>query len=415
VRILVLTNKPPLPKLLTGGGQRTDLLLRALERCGEVDLLLVTQPKLCTARELEPVRERYRLVGRHEWTRQLWAGCWRFPAGWLPGLAGRASEALATQTRRSSPEHGLARQVRARWHQGGYDVVIGRPLEPVLRSGVLKAPARVIVDGDDLDSEVLRQRLAAPDREQSLPRWIEASLVRRLRRIELRAFDRCDHVWLASEEDHDRLALPQSSVLPNVPWTAEGWPPIVARPPRRESRVVLFVGDLRYEPNAEGVDHFVRRVWPRVGAAVPGALLRLVGHPPPPGVQLRWRAVPGVEIAGFQDELEGVYDNAALTVAPITWGGGTNIKVVESLAYARTCVVTSRVLAGFKFLRHGESVWCADDVAAMADGCIRLLRDPAMRSAMAERGRRLVEERASIPCFELIVRRTLQAVVGASR
>lgn len=411
MRILVLTNKPPLPRLLTGGGQRTDLLLRALERCGEVDLLLVVQPELCTAGELEVVRARYRVVGRYEWTSKLWAGPWRFPAGWLPGSPGRAAEALAMQTRRYGRERALARQVQACWRAGNYDVVVGRPLEPVLRAGILATPARVVLDVDDLESEMLQQQLAAPDRQPALPRAIDTVLVRRLRATEARAFRSCRHVWLASEEDHERLTVPQRSLLPNVPWSAEGEPPIAPRPPRPASMVVLFVGNLRYEPNAEGVDRFVRQAWPEVRHAVPEARLRLVGHPPPPAVQQRWQAVPGVEIAGYVEELGDVYDGAALTIAPMTWGGGTSIKVLESLAYARTCVLTSRTLMGFKsLLRHGESVWCAEDVAAMADGCVRLLRDPARRAAMAECGRRLIEEHASFARFQLIVSRTLDAV-----
>jgi glycosyltransferase involved in cell wall biosynthesis len=176
--------------------------------------------------------------------------------------------------------------------------------------------------------------------------------------------------------------------------------------------VVLFVGNLAYEPNANGVGDFIRQAWPRVRAALPEAVLRLVGTPPPPDVRQQWQAAPGVEVTGFVENLADVYDAAAITIAPLTWGGGTSIKVLESLAHARACVLTARTLAGFRsFLRHDESVWCAADVAAMADGCIRLLRDPEMRNAMAERGRRAVAEHASIAGFQRTVRRTLELIV----
>ena len=313
MRILVVTSKPPLPALLTGGGQRTDLLLRALERCGEVDLVVVGPQALCTDDDLAPVRARYRLLGCCTWTTRLWAGPWRFPAGWLPGLPGRTAEALALQTRRYSVERDLARWLGSVADAGRYTVVVGRPLEPLLRAGILGTGARVVLDVDDLDSEVLRQRLAAG--EHAHPRAIEERLIRRLRAIEA-----------------------------------------------------------------------------------------------------QWRRAPGVEIAGHVDDLTATYAAAALTIAPLTWGGGTSIKVLESLAHARPCLLTARTLAGFvSFLRHGESVWCAADVPAMAEGCIRLLRNGELRRAMGERGCHAVRENASMHRFAQIVVQTLDEVVRRER
>ena len=414
MRILVVTNKPPLPALLTGGGQRTDLLLRALERSGEVDLVVVGPQGLCTDDDLAPVRARYRLLGRCTWTTRLWAGSWRFPAGWLPGLPGRTAEALALQTRRYSVERDLARWLGTVADVGRYTVVVGRPLEPLLRAGILGTRARVVLDVDDLDSEVLRQRLAAGEHTQ--PRAIEEMLIRRLRAIEARALGACDHFWLASEEDHRRRASPHGTLLPNVPWTPEDRPAVAPHPSRSDSTAVLFVGSLRYEPNADGVARFIREAWPRVRAAIPTAVLRLVGPPPAPSVQAQWRRAPGVEIAGYVDDLAETYAAAAVTIAPLTWGGGTSIKVLESLAHARPCVLTARTLAGFaSFLRHGESVWCAADVPAMAEGCIRLLRDGELRRAMGERGCHAVEENASMHRFAQIVGQTLDEVVRRER
>jgi glycosyltransferase involved in cell wall biosynthesis len=289
--------------------------------------------------------------------------------------------------------------------------VVARPLEALVRSGVLGMGPRVVLDIDDLDSEVLQQRLGGGIR--TLPRAVDAALIRRLRTIEARTFAACDRLWLASEDDQRRHSWPHCTLLPNAPWWPEGRPPYLPRPARPDSLVVLFVGNLHYEPNTEGVAAFIREAWPQVRAAFPAAVLRLVGPSPPPSVEREWRRSPGVEVTGFAEDLTPVYDDAALTIAPLTWGGGTCIKVLESLAHARPCVLTARTLLGFQsFLRHGESVWCAGDVAAMAEGCVRLLGDAALRQAMAERGRHAVEQHAGMPRFTAIVARTLAAVTS---
>jgi glycosyltransferase involved in cell wall biosynthesis len=405
VRILVVTNRPPLAAL-TGGGQRTDLLLRALGRHGDVDLLVIGPSGLCSEADLAVLRSRHRVLGFYPWTNKLWAGFWRFPAGWLPGLPGLAAEAFALQTRRYSRDPELAPRVRPIVTAGRYDVAVVRAQEALLRADLLGTGARIVLDVDDVESEVLRQHHTA--RLSTLPRAVEAALVRRLRAIETSTFAACEHLWLASEEDHQRLALPHSTVLPNVPWVAEERSTTAPRPSSDASQVVLFVGNLAHEPNTDGLDAFVAEAWPRVRRAVPTAVLRLVGPPPPAPFAHAWRGTPGVEMTGFVADLAPVYDAAALTIAPLTWGGGTAIKVLESLAHARPCVLTTRALRGFaSFLRHDESVWSAPDVAAMADGCIALLRDGERRRAMGEHGRRAVERHAGVEHFDGEVARTL--------
>ena len=48
---------PPFPVHRTGGAQRTDLLLRALQGCGPTDLLLVTPPGMCSEGDLRALRD----------------------------------------------------------------------------------------------------------------------------------------------------------------------------------------------------------------------------------------------------------------------------------------------------------------------------------------------------------------------
>src|SRR5690606_21015222 len=123
-----------------------------------------------------------------------------------------------------------------------------------------------------------------------------------------------------------------------------------------DSQVILTVSAMRFRVNEEAVDRFVQKIWPRIRAAAPQARFRIVGSQMTEAHRARWGAHAGVEVIGFVERLADAYGACALTVAPIFEGGGTKIKVLESLLYGRTCVVAPHAQRGYEHvLRHGES------------------------------------------------------------
>lgn len=412
VRILVITNMPPTLAHLGGGPQRTELLLRALETCGDVALLIVRQPALCTREQLEPLRGRYDLVDELTWDPSYWAGPWRWVAGRPPQVWWQTATELAIQSGRYRTDPQVAATVSRHLQSTPYDLIVGRHLLPLLRSGVFDvATPPLLLDVDDLDFDVLRQQRAAARPRDRGASWSDMLCVRHLRGITLRALRRCAHVWFTNEDDRRVAAVQHSSVLPNIPWTPAGARALEPCSPRADSCELLFVGNLSYEPNREGLDHFLRHIWPRVRSTIGNARLRIVGALLPDDARHRWEAAPGVVVEGWVEDLRAAYDGAAMTIAPIYWGGGTKIKVLESLAFGRTCVLTPHALRGFgDVVRHNESLWCARDEVAFADGCIQLLVDPLRRQALAAHGQRVVNQHFNINRFTQVVAAAIERV-----
>lgn len=416
MRLLLLTNAPPAPARQSGGAQRSDLLLRALEKRAEVDLLLASQPGLCTAEQLEQVRSRARLVDVVELSPRLWGGPWGF--GWwrLPGSPGRAARALAVQAGRYRRDAAAAERVSAQLRRQRYDAVVARYLRPALRVGLpALASTPVLLDVDDVDADVLAAEVAFRNRHRERPPLGDALRVRELRRLVARALPRFDHCWFASEADRRHWGRAADSVLPNVPWSAPGAPPSEPLPPAASSEI-LFVGTLAWEPNRAGLDRFVRELWPRVRGARPDARLRVVGSGGDPAWRARMAASDGVEMAGFVAELRPAYARAAFTIAPLDWGGGPKLKLLESLAQGRSCVASGAGLRGLEpDLRHGVEVWRGSDDDAMVEGCLRLLREPQLRDALAAAGSQVVRERYGLARFEGAVCAALERVVPGAR
>jgi glycosyltransferase involved in cell wall biosynthesis len=145
-----------------------------------------------------------------------------------------------------------------------------------------------------------------------------------------------------------------------------------------ESQRVLFVGNL-YDPNVHGLRQFLAGAWPRVRAACPEATLQVCGKVCAAFEQ----GVPeGIELAGFVDNLDACYAEAAVVVNPVPYGTGLKIKTVEALLHGKALVTTECGVEGLG--ETSDPPYLLAPIAAMADPIIELLCDPARRAALEQ-------------------------------
>lgn len=145
---------------------------------------------------------------------------------------------------------------------------------------------------------------------------------------------------------------------------------------------VLAVGSWWYGPNRHGMRRFLSHDWPKVRAALPDARLRIVGSG---GGDIVPSVPEGVEVLGFVDDLDEVYRDAAITLAPARSGGGSQLKLVGALSHGRI-VVGPGFLARERTPGLPEGAFQPDD--DMAATVVRLLRSPDERHAIEDRIRR---------------------------
>jgi glycosyltransferase involved in cell wall biosynthesis len=153
---------------------------------------------------------------------------------------------------------------------------------------------------------------------------------------------------------------------------------------------ILFVGNLAYRPNVHAVVDFCTSILPLIRAQRPGTSFEIVGPDPPRAVSELAR--PGaVEVTGPVAELEPHYRRAALTVVPLRAGGGTRLKILESMALGRCVVSTSAGCEGLGFT-DGQELLVADGAAEFARKTLSLLESEERRLSLAATARRAVED-----------------------
>jgi glycosyltransferase involved in cell wall biosynthesis len=408
-RILLVTSTLPWPLRRNGGGQRTALLRRALQRWGDVDVLGVGGAQL---RDHDVTDDMLETNGV--------SGCFirtsappKEPAPWWAlGPLGGVHDLLETWRGRFRPEPGAVQWIQERMSdpRRRYDLIVGRYLAAAMMGGVatpVAAGVPKLLDFDDMEWQTLEAQIQHDPWPGVKGRIGAAMVLHEVERICFRSLKLFRHVWVTSAEDAALLPsdAPAHSVLPNIPFL-DPLPDLAPEPPPAgdDATDVLFVGDLQLPANRDGLDEFITHAWPAVLRQCPNAVLRIVGRGLSAERRARWSLVPGVVVVGFAPDLAACYADAAVCVVPAFYGGGTKIKVLEALLMNRPVVTTEHALRGYSTLNvHGQAVWVASDCAALAEGCVRMLRDVPLRREMAARGRGVVLRDFSWDRFQAVV------------
>jgi glycosyltransferase involved in cell wall biosynthesis len=247
-----------------------------------------------------------------------------------------------------------------------YDVVQAETSTTWAAASAVEGRKRIVVLHDD-DSVRLSQlsRVSSGVVQKSL-RTTDAWKYSRWQRAVLGSADR---IWFVSQPERDRLSFgsvrEKSIIVPNGA-PDEFWAvPAEAQVPTG----VFFAGPAFYEPNVHGLNWFLRDVWPVVRESLPGAELRVAG--------VGWEGLSGtagVSFLGWCPSLSGEYARASVCIAPVFAGGGTKIKVIESMAAARPLVTTVNAVDG---IPRSTGVRVARDARGFAAGVIAYLTDSA--------------------------------------
>jgi len=248
---------------------------------------------------------------------------------------------------------------------------------------------RVILDLHNVES-ALYQSLA--DSEPWPRSAVFGRFARAVRRLEVRWIPRFSSVLVASHEDAGRVRriAPQARVhvFPNAV-------PEVAEPRVEEENVIVFSGNLEYQPNVSAVRFFRSRVWPLLREQWPELRWRLVGRNPH-AVAGHVRGDARIELTGPVADAVAELAKARVVVAPLLAGSGTRTKILEAWAAGRAVVSTTLGAEGLE-ARDGEHLLLGDTPEAFAAAVSALLASPGERLRLGAAGRSLLERAFTWP------------------
>ncbi|MGH9471232.1 MAG: glycosyltransferase [Terriglobales bacterium] len=157
---------------------------------------------------------------------------------------------------------------------------------------------------------------------------------------------------------------------------------------------LVFVGAMDWLPNSDGVVWFVREVLPLIHREEPDCQVIFAGRQP--GKQLLALASTDarIQVTGTVPDIRPYLWGAAVSIVPLHVGGGTRLKIFESMAAGLPVVSTSVGAEGLP-VRDGIEIRIADNAQAFADGCLGLLQDAKLRRAITAAASELIQSRFS--------------------
>ena len=224
----------------------------------------------------------------------------------------------------------------------------------------------------------------------ALLRQVWRSQHRKMVAFESASLRRFDVVVAVSQRDADKFVADYGCAPPEVIPTGVDLDFFAYAPPTRD-RDVAFCGSMDWLANRDGVQFMMDQVWPSIVRQVPDARMTIIGRAPPTNLidaarqrNLAWT------FTGFVDDVRPHLSGAAVSVVPLRIGGGTRLKVFESMAMGPAVVSTQIGVEGLPVV-SGTHCLIADDAEAIAAATVRLLRDQEERERLSRAARAYVD------------------------
>jgi glycosyltransferase involved in cell wall biosynthesis len=173
---------------------------------------------------------------------------------------------------------------------------------------------------------------------------LQAMLVKR---FEKKLVDRCEMTFPVSDEDAEvfsRICPDAELKVIRIGQNFSKEPP--KRPENSEKPIVFgFIGRIDWMPNQQGLEWFLREVWPEVVKRDLPIELHIAGSG-----DSRWldgyRSLPKITFLGKVKSVEAFYQMIDASIVPLFVGSGTRVKVIESSRFAIPCISTTLGVEG---------------------------------------------------------------------
>jgi glycosyltransferase involved in cell wall biosynthesis len=156
------------------------------------------------------------------------------------------------------------------------------------------------------------------------------------------------------------------------------------------NQVVFHLGAMDWMPNLEGVNWFLKHVWPLVEQKNNKAELRLAGKGMPREILKLKR--DNVKIQEWVDDVNNYFVAGQVMIVPLLSGSGMRVKIIEGMAMGKAIVTTSIGVEGIS-ATHLDQVLIGDSAEDFANAILNLLDDESLVKSIGLAARKLVEER----------------------
>lgn len=111
---------------------------------------------------------------------------------------------------------------------------------------------------------------------------------------------------------------------------------------------LCFIGDFEWEPNKDGIEHFIENIFPKLKKEIPELSLHLAGR----FSEIFHQPNQGIYAYGFVANSKGFLSKHGVFIAPLRYGSGLNIKVMEALCIGKEAILNKESCKGIQGIEN---------------------------------------------------------------
>lgn len=285
--------------------------------------------------------------------------------------------------------------------RGSYDLIVTRYFPRAVLCGLWKYRDKLVIDCDDaLPFFFLNQIFPSSVLTTRVRLHLAAYKIKRQTR---RTLKQMRAAFFANEATAKEC---RGVFLPNIPFYTGSCPDADLSVPIKR---ILFVGQLDYLPNKEGLTHFLEKVYTPLRERLPNVEMHVVGQITDDAWRQIWENYKGVTVTGFVDDLKREYEQSHVVVAPVYRCGATNIKLLEAMSMNRACVTTQEAFDKMrKPFEKGRDLYVAANDDEFVEELAALLTDEKENQRIAGNAKSIMNQYYSFDAFCNIVKSTIE-------
>jgi GT2 family glycosyltransferase/glycosyltransferase involved in cell wall biosynthesis len=157
---------------------------------------------------------------------------------------------------------------------------------------------------------------------------------------------------------------------------------------------LLFIGGYGHPPNVDAIRWFATDIMPHIRAKLPDFRINVVGSHMPENLREFLELQPGVSVEGFVENLDPIFRDARVFVAPLRYGAGVKGKLGLAIEYGIPVVSTTVGEEGIH-LKNGESCLVANEATEFAHKVVQLYRSPELWRSVLQKAKSVLQSNFS--------------------
>jgi len=137
-----------------------------------------------------------------------------------------------------------------------------------------------------------------------------------------------------------------------------------------DENIISFIGNLKYYPNYEGIDYFLKNIWPDINKAFPDLRFYIIGQG---GEKLKnkFKNLKNVIFTGFLENPYEIIQKSLCFISPVRIGAGIQGKVIEAMSLGKLVIICSYLKNMKDFENHKNVLICKSNTK---DEWIKLIK-----------------------------------------